>query len=122
MSKPKIKFKLIKLERALVFQVLEQDERFRRKSHAESAPMFVTSSGVTVQSIYESALSDSEIYLRGADGNDFRAYVVNYKDNDKRDKVFARTIEALMDWSKNAPQFAEDKAAPKTTEPDTYEF
>lgn len=122
MSKPKIKFKLIKLERALVFQVLEQDERFRCGKDSISITYYACN-GVIVSSACGPGLEGDEICLRGdMPEHDHLPATISFKSNDERDAYATKLLEALRDWSQNAPQFAEDKAAPKTTEPDTYEF
>lgn len=120
MSKPKIKFKLIKLERALVFQVLEQDSRFTSERMTFE---YRAANGFYVKSSSVPQITSCSVYIRGDQlGIKFLPVSITFVSNEERDGLFARIIEALRDWSQNAPQFAEDKVIQNSAEADTYIF
>lgn len=121
MSKPKIKFKLVKFDKAIAFQILEQDERFRATNKKN-----LTYSGrppLMVKSVSFPLLDNDGVFLRGFEsGNDSHISFLTFKSNKERDDYAASLLDALRDWAENAPEFAEDKQVVQSTEPDTYQF
>ena len=111
----KLKYKLIKLERALVFQVLEQSELVEPGGN-----LYRCSNGVLVGSVRSPELSGSSIFLRGDfKASDLKAAARDFESNAERDDYAARLHAALKEWADNAPCF---HGSTKASEPDTYEL
>lgn len=120
MTKPKIKFKLVKFERALVFQVLEMDERFRVKRGGQC---FNIESSFTVCSVDTPGLYSDSIDLRGSDTKeDFHVSVEHFGSNEARDKRYNRALEALKNWADNWPGWNEPAQDQQPDEPDVFVF
>lgn len=106
-----IKFNLIRLERSLVFQILEMDERFRSTSPTMENE-YVSNNGIHVFSSESPDVKPytSNLYLRGrSKKDDFNASIVNFKSNDQRDALAIKIIATLEDWSSNWPGFKTDE-------------
>jgi hypothetical protein len=102
----KIKFKLVKFEKALAFQVLEMDERFRRKDDAKDEYIFKASNLMEIISICEPdllgpwSLGDLTICLRGTKKyKDFKVDAFLFQDNYQRDECHDKIINALREWA-----------------------
>lgn len=107
----KLKYRLVKFEKALIFQVLEQDARFLRRTGNNL--VFTAANGVNIYSGNNPAIVGggssviSQVHLRGASGPDYDLIVANvaFATNDMRDAAAAAIHTALADWAKNWPGF-----------------
>jgi hypothetical protein len=121
----KLKYRLIKLEKALVFQVLEQDERFRCPSSGSTSPAFNASNGVRVRSndtptLVASESTITEIYLRGhSRSNDYFPAQLRFSDNNSRDNAAVMIARALQEWAAGFAGFI-TLPPPATESYDTY--
>ena len=101
----KIKFKLVKFERALIFQILEMDERFRYMDYINSFK-----SKLCVQSELNPGMGNSILYLRGAwKARDFDIKLKYFDSNDDRDIYFDKIIASFRDWATDWEGFRESK-------------
>lgn len=122
MTKPKIKFKLVKFERALVFQVLEMDERFRNK-HEDGSINFKSKKSLNIISLDGPAIFEDRIYLRGRfDMFDFDVGHMPFESNTKRDEYYNQVLEALKDWAENWQGWNEPAQNQQPDEPDVFVF
>lgn len=120
----KLTIKLEKFERALVFQVLAMDERFRAEPYLKARKYeFTTDAGhacVISQSfphLYYGAATNSDgekllnISLRGVHrAEDFNVETMSFADNDERDAVYNRIIRALGRWAARWEGFLDKEA------------
>lgn len=111
MMKAKLKINLLKLEKGLVFQVLEQCSLFNSR-HSGINETYKSKNGIEIKSYGAPELrknsSDKifQIYLRGSSEEaNFRIVSVEYESNKKRDADYSRIISSLKDWAENAPEF-----------------
>lgn len=117
----KIKFKLLKFEKALVFQVLEMDERFRNQNSlkefkSKNIDIF-SAAGPNINS------TKNAIFLRGSNkDNDLKITTELFKSNSDRDKHFDKIIAALQDWAENWEGFKEPEPVINANDNDVYEF
>lgn len=112
----KLKYRLEKWERALVFQVLEMDERFRRKFPADE---LLTHDEVRSFSCPE--INYSFIFLWGTDKiGDMRVSHLRFDDNEKRDARFEEIHAQLADWAANWEGWKEVTPFPSTFESGVY--
>jgi len=105
----KLKYTLSKLEKALVFQVLEMDERFRSRADVGGI-LCRAKNEMWVRSMDTPEIRGVEIFLRGEskEGDD-SIEILEFDTNKQRDKIFNRIQEALADWAENWEGFQEDK-------------
>jgi hypothetical protein len=119
---PKLKYRLIKLEKALVFQILEQDARFLNRNNFAVQP-FHASNGMTIYSKYDPELNQSStnIYLRGVkESSDLHPSLRTYPTNEARDIAFNKIQAALVEWAKLCPVFASNSTSIKMECPDIF--
>lgn len=117
LMKSHIKFKLIKLEKSVVFQILEMDEHFRSSS---TSNIFTSSNGIKIVSGTIPSLSLNTIYLRGKiKSSDFKPAVIVFVTNEQRDEFVSKIIYAIKEWSNKWPGFENDC---ETDENDVYCF
>jgi hypothetical protein len=97
----KIKYRLEKWENALVFQVLEMDERFR--SGNKGANSHRRPSRYNVTSYCAPSIIGSEVvHLRGSDKSmDLYISTHTFSSNKERDEYFDEIQDALADWAAN---------------------
>ena len=121
MGKSKIKFRLVKFEKALIFQVLEMDDTFRASVSNE----FISSMGVEIRSECVPSFdddSDDVIYVRGSqESADLDVVVKNYNTNEERDDAYGKILLALEEWALNWKGWAENKNDP-AVQTDIFEF
>jgi|AMFO01.1.fsa_nt_gi hypothetical protein len=92
MSKPAIKYRLDRWERALAFQVLEQDERLL-------AAKEVTAGGLGVSVRVYIAMHPTWLCPRGTScGNDFAVATLTFPNNAERDAYAAKLGPAIQAW------------------------
>lgn len=107
----KLKYNLSKFEKALVFQVLEMDERFRSKLDDEGIS-FRTKNGMWVRSVCNPVIDKGEIFLQGQTTElDGQVTIKHFDTNKQRDKFFDQMQGALADWAENWEGFRESKKA-----------
>jgi hypothetical protein len=108
----KLRYRLVKFDRLLVFEVLEQTDKFRRKVGG-GVLEYRTRNGWWVKS-NASAQSDSgceTVWLGGSGTTEARAET--FEDNKARDEAYLAIKAALKDWAENAPCFKpEGRAEP----------
>jgi len=112
----KIKYSLVKFEKALAFQVLEMDERFRNFNNPIS---FGGGGDLCVLSTnFPDIISESErVYLRGnIQKKDFTVSVDYFADNIRRDEMANRIHKAIKNWAENWPGFKDDPKPEKQTD------
>lgn len=99
--KPHLVYRLIPLERACVFQVLEMDE-WQRSGALDHEFRFVASNRVRVLSSNQPELErggDAWVYLRGENKDqDFEPACATFADNLERDEYIAKVHAALREW------------------------
>lgn len=97
----KLKYRLEKFEKALVFQVLEMDDRFRCEKGGFQRVH--TAKGFHVFSDYTPQLSQCDgVYLRGKDeARDLEIQCLNFVTNKDRDEQFDKIQAAIEDWANN---------------------
>lgn len=108
MESPKLKYKLIKLEQALVFQILQQHENFLRKERTLEHSYRARNGWVIKSELSPNlnSVSDKVIYLRGSMPRYHFIPTSYFFDNNlSRDAAYDQIQEALKDWSINAPEF-----------------
>ncbi len=90
-----IRFNLLKLEKVIVFQILEQNMTLIKKGFDRKYNNITFRS----ESYTEIDISDNDnytIYLRGADKDmDFNIGIIRFKDNIKRDKIYNDILTAF---------------------------
>jgi len=97
----KLKYRLEKWEKALVFQVLEMDERFRSDNSMCVCNCFVSKNGVKVYSA-DFPVIDNDVFLMGyswSEDNNVSSF--DFDSNKERDEHFDRIQEAIEDWANN---------------------
>lgn len=100
----KLKYRLEKLENALVFQVLWMDERFRASESVGRPEHWVSDRGCVVSSNNRPDLyrcnDEIHIHLPGVEkGKDRWVSAINFSSNDGRDRCFERIHEILKSWA-----------------------
>ena len=106
----RIRFRLEKWERALVFQVLHMDERFRAGKYPDEKSftvpfLFSGIPSITVVSMYGPRLlgdgdNITHIHLRGSeDKSDLEPCCMFFSDNPARDRAYTLILNVLRDWS-----------------------
>lgn len=108
-TKPVIKYRLVKFERALAFQVLEQDEGSR--SFTSSPPVFVRSAA-------NPELGVGMVFVRGSSSSeDLCLCHRGFRSNAERDDYAALLVAGIKEW---ADAYRASKApAPKPVAPPT---
>lgn len=90
-----IKFNFAKFDKAVAFQILEQDPNFLGKR-------FIASNGLTIESNprYDTNLSSyPRIYLRGNE-NSLKTSIHYFNSDNERDKFYNDVISAIDEFSK----------------------
>ena len=96
----KARIRFVKFEQALAMQVLEMDEKFRKKDKFD--PQFETSNGVKIFSACSPCISSLmvEIFLRGYDKEeDLCVSSKHFSSNTERDDYLCEVLFALEEWS-----------------------
>ncbi len=107
--KPKIKFRLEKWEKALVFQVLEMDERFKNTT-------WEAKNGLDIVSMLCPDVTERGLWLRGGSkDSDIRVASQLFVSDAERDARYDTIIAALKDWALNWPGFKENKCQSNCT-------
>lgn len=97
---PKLKFRLEVWERAVVFQVLHMDERFRSKD--VRIKEYACNNGFTVVSSVYPHISKDAIDLRGEGLDyDFDASAITFDTNEQAENYKQKVLSALTEWSEN---------------------
>lgn len=110
----KLKFRLEKFERAIAFQILEQDSRFL-STLSDDGYEFEASNGFEVCSDSAPALSEHIVWLRGYEPeNNWEVASLEFDSNIERDIYVARLVAALKEWAAKAPEF-QDPVIPLET-------
>jgi hypothetical protein len=108
-----IKIKLVKFEKALGFQVLEQDDVSKRGDFS-----FEVSNGLEIKSYNRPCLSMNTIFIRGEhEGDDLDIDTLEFENNKDRDLHYNKVLLAFEEMSEYFKDI--DKAK---TEPDTFVF
>ena len=106
-----IKFRLEKWEKAVVFQILEQEEFECGKVYSNEE--------FSIDVLAHPELPDcSFVYLRGSDSSkDFRVSSAVFDTNVERDEYYDKILKAFSDWKKSM----ETKSI-ETKEQNIFEF
>lgn len=97
----KIKFRLETWGSIVLFQILEMDERFRRK-WGEPQYKFQPKDVLTVISCENPGLRINEIYLRGTlNGMDGRVASLTFKTKKEAEDYCQKVVNSLRDWAQN---------------------
>jgi hypothetical protein len=109
----KIKFKLVKFEKALAFQIFEMDERFRVGVDGVDGTVnkFVSKmTNVEVRSRSKPCLENDFIWLRGYSKKlDYCVSIIEFENNKVRDKFHEKILITLKDWAENWEGFKEEE-------------
>lgn len=93
----KIKYYLIPMEKAVVFQIIWMDERFRNTKST-----FTSVNKLTIKSANYLELYKDGVYLLGTENEKDDPISIEYfDDNEERDAYISRVHSALEDWGKN---------------------
>jgi hypothetical protein len=107
-----IKFKLVKFEKAVAFQVLEQ------VPEAGEFGEFAAANGMSVSVRHAPELGDSGVFLRGEYVEEDLMIATRYFDtNEERDEYYQKVVDVLRFWARHV-----SKPKPEATEPDVFEF
>ena len=122
--KTRIKFRLEKWERAVVFQVLEMDKEFRCASRIMKTDF--KTDNFSVLSYENLAICNQrwhEIYLWGYDKDrDFNIDSVYFDDNTIRDEYYDKVIKSLKYWAKNYPWSDKEEVETVKADDNIFEF
>lgn len=121
--KPKITFRLEKWEKAVVFQVLDMDERFRTSGNSKIYSFHPLGVG---SGSYPS-LNSSSVFLRGyCVEDDFKVAGAQFESNAMRDAYYCDVLSSLKAWANNWEGWKEDAprcaCAPATNEENVFSF
>ena len=105
----RIKYCLIKTNRRLTFDILEQNMSFCGVSD-EDYVVFKARNGIEIISRSRMDIQTDRLWLIGCSSNERSGSMV-FSSDEKRDREFDRFQDALVDWANNAEQF---KDLPKT--------
>jgi hypothetical protein len=115
----KLRIRLEKWEKALMLQVLEMDERFRRAGGAEikehTAPngLKIVSDQWPYMILHANHLYS--IHLRGTClAEDYKPEATHFETNAGRDATYDAVVAALRDWSANWPGFKDPVSKEET--------
>jgi hypothetical protein len=115
----RIKYRLIKTNRRLTFDILEQNMSFCGVSDEEYL-VFKAKNGIEIISRSRMDIQTDRLWLIGCSPNERSGSMV-FSTDEKRDREFERFQDALVDWANNAEQFKDlPKATIETTEKDSY--
>lgn len=94
-----LKVRFVKLEKALVMQVLEQA---KDQTYAFREMKFKSSLGISINSYNHPELYEEKVYLRGiAKERDFSISYMIFDNNKKRDEHLSKLLAALEEWRNN---------------------
>lgn len=118
---PRIKLRLVKFEKAIAIQVLEQDLRYLSDG---PRPSFEASNGFSIRSDEGPDVCVDTLYLRGDDRSmDLDVETRHFVSNSERDAYVDRMTTALREWAEKAPQFGNDSAgAPANSDDQILSF
>jgi hypothetical protein len=105
----RLTYRLIKTNRRLTFDILEQDMAFCGTSD-EDYLTYRASNGIEIISRSRMDIQTDRLWLIGCSPNERSGSMV-FSSNEKRDREFSRFQDALADWANNAEEF---KSRPKT--------
>ena len=115
----RIKYRLIKTNRRLTFDILKQDMNYCGISDEEYL-VFKAKNGIEIISRSRMDIQTDRLWLIGCSPNERSGSMV-FSSDEKRDREFERFQGALLDWANNAEQFKDlPKTTLETTELDTY--
>lgn len=115
----RIKYRLIKTNRRLTFDILEQNMSFCGISD-EDHLVFKAKNGIEIISRSRMDIQTDRLWLIGCSPNERSGSMV-FSSDEKRNREFERFQEALSDWANNAEQFKDlSETALVTVESDTY--
>ncbi len=106
-------YRLEKFEKALVFQILEQDESWMACYRNNEILRFISKNGYTISSCLEHrpSISDSGvIHLQRWDyGSEcYRVSILNwFHENKKRNQYYTKINEALAEWDEHVEKLKE---------------
>ena len=119
----RIKFRLVKFERSVAFQIIEMSESERY--NGMNGKNYYAKNGVVISSITKPAINMepvAKVFLRGADSHfDFYVSTAQFKNNTARDTFYDKVLEALKEWA----EYGFDDKPTKTKSDfatETYEF
>lgn len=93
-----LKIKLVKFERALGFQVLHMDEKYRGIGTVYSDPCC----SLRISSENAVQLTNGAIYIRGRLlSEDLCVCSSSFYDNEKRDEYFENLLHVLRQWAES---------------------
>jgi hypothetical protein len=106
----RIKYRLIKTNRRLTFDILEQNMKYCGVSD-EDYLVFKAKNGIEIISRSRMDIQTDRLWLIGCSPNERSGSMV-FSSDEKRDREFERFQEALTEWANNAEQF---NGEPQTT-------
>lgn len=93
-----IKFQLVKFDKKIAFEILEQ-------INIDEGTSFKTNTGVTVTAYYPfiEAIKENKLYIRSTErkGYDTKLSIQHFSSNDERDIYYTKILETLKDFSQN---------------------
>jgi hypothetical protein len=123
---PKITFRLEKWERALIFQVLYMDERFRNARNGFSKT-FTSRIGFQIRSVIGPEFTREDTPGGAVSGwidlwgyqseDDLRVRTIHFASNAERDAYYASAFLALRDWAHKWPGFQDSSCADTAAQP-----
>ena len=123
MKEPLLKYRLEKLDRSILFQVLEQDESQVYKGEGVSLSYKCTN-GVT---IYSSSVPDItyagqlKIYLRGSDPKYYLVpSLTKFGNNEARDIAYSKITEGLAEWAQGGGFYKKADSTKKSSEENIF--
>ncbi len=115
----RIKYRLIKTNRRITFDILEQNMIYCGLSD-EDYLIFKAKNGVEIISRSRMDIQTDRLWLIGCSPNERSGSMV-FSSNEKRDREFERFQDALIEWANNAEQFKDlSKASLVSVDQDTY--
>ena len=106
----KLKYRLEKWEKSLVFQVLWMDERFRSTNELGENRFRSTQGFSVISGEYRVTIGSNWVSLPGVNAlNDLEVGVMSFDSNEERDEHYNKIQEALKDWATNWEGWKEEK-------------
>jgi hypothetical protein len=122
-NRMKIKYRLEKWEKAIVFQILEMDERFRTTEDGpgDGIKYVCKTNDMLVRSSSYPRLEADIIWLRGEDKEDDLDIICRLFDTNKeRDIYYSKVQAALNDWANNWEGWSKEEPEAPPHEPNIF--
>lgn len=107
----KLKFQLVKFERGLSMQILEQSELFWNKDASMKVTFECEETNLKIVSNHlpKFNLDENELHLRGAqEENNYDIPATIFTDNDQRDQWYEYILNAIQIWARSCAYFEAD--------------